>query len=61
LERAFEELWQESAQSLTVLWKKLSSRPDHAKAAERYEDTPVTMTVGGMDFTFPGFSLGIKL
>lgn len=61
LERAFEDLWQESGRSMKELWEKLSSRPDHKKAAERYKDTPFTITVGGMDFTFPGFSLGISL
>jgi hypothetical protein len=43
------------------LWDKLSSRPDHIKAAARYEDTPVTIMVGELRFTFPGFSLGMKL
>jgi hypothetical protein len=61
LERAFEELWKQSSNSLTQLWDKLSSRPDHMKAAARYEDTPVTIMVGGFDFTFPGFLLGLNL
>jgi hypothetical protein len=61
LEHAFEELWQQSSNSLTKLWGKLSTRPDHIKAAARYEDTPVTIMIGGLRFTFPGFSLGIRL
>jgi hypothetical protein len=61
LERAFEELWKQSSNSLTELWDKLSARPDHIKAAERYEDTPVTITVGGLRFTFPGFLLDMEL
>ena len=61
LERAFEELWKQSSNSLTQLWDKLSSRPDHIKAAERYEDAPVTIMVGGFRFTFPGFLLGVNL
>jgi hypothetical protein len=61
LERAFEALWKVSSNSLTQLWDKLSSRPDHTKAAARYEDTPVTIMVGGFRFTFPGFLLGMTL
>lgn len=61
LERAFEALWQQSSSSLPKLWDKLSSRPDHIKAAERYEDAPVTIMVGGLRFTFPGFLLSMKL
>jgi hypothetical protein len=61
LEKSFEELWQQSSSSLLKLWDKLSSRPDHIKAAARYKDTPVTIMVGELRFTFPGFSLGMKL
>lgn len=61
LERAFELLWQQSSNSLATLWDKLSSRPDHIKAAARYEDSPVTLVVDGLRFTFPGFLLQIQL
>jgi hypothetical protein len=57
LERAFEELWEQSARSLAKLWEKLSSRPDHARAAGRYEDTAASLTVGGLKFSFPALSL----
>src|SRR4029077_13663429 len=38
LERAFEELWEQSSRSFTKLGKSLASRPDHARAASRYKD-----------------------
>lgn len=60
LERAFEELWEQSSPSLSKLWEKLSSRPDHAQAASRYEDTATRLTVGGLKFSFPALSLEVQ-
>lgn len=59
-ERAFEELWQESDFSLASLWEKPSSRPDHERAADRYRDTAATLTVGGLEFSFPAHSLEVR-
>ncbi len=61
LERAFEELWKQSSHSLAVLWRKLSSRPDHERAADRYGDATATLTVGGLEFSFPALSLEVRL
>jgi hypothetical protein len=61
LERAFEELWGESSQSFTELWERLSSRPDHARAAGRYKDTAAVLTVGRLRFSIPVLSLEVKL
>lgn len=61
LERAFEELWKQSAPSLATLWEKLSSRPDHARAADRYGDEAATLAVGGLEFSFPALSLEVRL
>jgi hypothetical protein len=60
LERAFEELWEQSSRSLTKLWESLSSRPDHARAAGRYKDTAAILTVGGFRFSIPALSLEVK-
>jgi len=61
LERAFEELWEQSSRSFTKLWESLSSRPDHARAAGRYKDTAALLTVGGLRFSIPALSLEVKL
>jgi hypothetical protein len=61
LERAFEELWEQSSRSFTKLWEILASRPDHAHAASRYEDTAALLTVGGLRFSIPILSLEVKL
>lgn len=61
LERAFEELWEQSSHSFTKLWERVSSRPDHARAAGRYEDTAALVTVGGHRFSIPALSLEVKL
>jgi len=61
LERAFEELWEQSSRSFTKLWEILASRPDHAHAASRYEDTAALLTVGGLRFSIPTLSLEVKL
>lgn len=61
LELAFEELWQQASNSLLKLWEKLSSRPDHVEAASRYEDTAAMITIGGLRFSVPAFSLVVKL
>lgn len=61
LERAFQELWEESSHSLAMLWGNLSSRPDHGRAAERYGDTAATLTVGGLEFGFPALSLEVRV
>jgi len=61
LERAFEELWKQSSHSLAMLWGKLSSRPDHERAADRYGDTTATLTIGGLEFSFPALSLEVRL
>ncbi|MGD0446973.1 MAG: hypothetical protein ABSA39_23800 [Edaphobacter sp.] len=60
LERAFEELWEQSSPSLSKVWEKLSSRPDHAQAASRYGDTAARLTVGGLKFSFPALSLEVQ-
>ena len=60
LERAFEQLWEQSAQSLSTLWEKLSTRPDHVHAAERYGDTAALVAVGGQKFSFPALSLQVQ-
>jgi hypothetical protein len=61
LERAFEELWEQSSCSFTKLWESLASRPDHARAARRYKDTAAPLTVGGFKFSIPVLSLEVKL
>jgi hypothetical protein len=61
LERAFEELWEQSSRSFTKLWESLASRPDHARAASRYKDTAALLTVGGLRFSIPALSLEAKL
>jgi hypothetical protein len=61
LELAFEELWQQASNSLSKLWEKLSSRPDHVEAASRYEDTVATIAIGGLRFSVPVFSLVVRL
>ena len=61
LERAFEELCKQSSHSLAMLWGKLSYRPDHKRAADRYGDTTATLTVGGLEFSFPALSLEVRL
>lgn len=61
LEIAFEELWQKASNSLSMMWEKLSSRPDHVEAASRYEDTAATIVIGGLRFSVPAFSLVVKL
>jgi hypothetical protein len=61
LERAFEELWEQSSSSLYKLWERLCSRPDHARAALRYEDTTAPVTVGGLRFSIPALSLEVRL
>jgi hypothetical protein len=61
LERAFEELWEQSSRSFTKLWESLASRPDHARAASRYKDTAALLTVGGFRFSIPALSLEVKL
>jgi hypothetical protein len=60
LERAFEELWERSSSSLAELWEKLSSRPDHVRAAGRYGDTAALLTVGGLKFSFPALTLEVR-
>lgn len=60
LERAFEELWEQSSRSLPKLWERVSSRPDHARAAGRYEDTAALLIVGGLRFSIPALSLEVK-
>jgi hypothetical protein len=60
LERAFEELWEQSSHSLSKLWERLSSRPDHTGAASRYGDTSAHLTVGGIRFSFPALSLEVQ-
>jgi hypothetical protein len=37
-----------------------SSRPDHARAAGRYEDSAARLTVGGLKFSFPALSLEVR-
>ena len=61
LERAFEELWEQSSHSFTKLWETLSSRPDHDRAAGRYKDEAALLTVGGLRFSIPVLSLEVKL
>jgi hypothetical protein len=61
LELAFEELWRQASKSLSKLWEKLSSRPDHVEAASRYEDTLATIAIGRLRFLVPVFSLVVKL
>lgn len=61
LERAFEELWEQSSCSFTKLWESLASRPDHAHAASRYKDGAALLTVGGLRFSIPALSLEVKL
>jgi hypothetical protein len=60
LERAFEGLWEQSSHSLAKLWEKLSSRPDHARSASRYEDASAPLTVGGLTFCIPALSLEVR-
>ncbi len=60
LERAFEELWKQSSPSLAKLWDNMSSRPDHASAADRYGDTSAAVTVGGLSFSIPALSLQVQ-
>ncbi len=43
-----------------TVWESLSSRPDHAGAAGRYEDTTALLTVGGLRFSIPALSLEVK-
>jgi hypothetical protein len=59
LEHAFEELWEQSSLSLGTLWEKLSSRPDHARAASRYEDATARIDIGGLKFSIPALSLEV--
>jgi hypothetical protein len=61
LERAFEELWEQSSLSLAKLWEKLSFRPDHERTAGRYDDTAAPLTVGGLEFSLPALSLEVRL
>jgi hypothetical protein len=61
LERALEELWKESSLSLAKLWEKLSSRPDHERAADRYGDTAATLSFGELEFSFPALSLEVQV
>jgi hypothetical protein len=60
LEHAFEELWEQSSLSLGTLWEKLSSRPDHARAASRYEDATARIGIGGLKFSIPALSLEVQ-
>jgi hypothetical protein len=60
LEQAFEELWLQSSNSLTRFWDKLfKARP--RPRAPRYDETPVTMVVGRLRCSIPGFILNMKL
>jgi hypothetical protein len=60
LERTFEELWGRSSLSFFNLWENLVSRPDHARAADRYEDTYATVRIGGLSFSIPALSLEVR-
>jgi hypothetical protein len=60
VERSFEDLWKQSSGSLSELWNKLSTRPDHVEAASRYGDTALSITLGGLRFSLPMLSVEIK-
>jgi len=61
LEQTFEELWELSSLSLFDLWESLVTRPDHSRAANRYQDKLARVVIGGLSFAFPALSIEVRL